>query len=244
MIIYNTLTKKKEEFIPIDILTDTAYMQWQDGLYYTGKQEGNFIKGGFDTNNIYKVVEGDVEYDVFPYYEERQSDSVIIDIIESLDNGYTLAYLDPDEHTYEPLSVQINGPGSKSVADESGNNTAPDAEGHEEFENFLLSTREYFIRKIQIKKKVFLDFAVFSQISYFFYCFSTPSSFRQDRKKTVSRKLEKPRDGVEFHAVAPQSAERSVEVVADDAESNVKNALPRFVLVAYAGASPFRTIAP
>ena len=117
--IYNDLrnyfiTINEEEFIPIDILTDTAFMQWQDGLYVITEE--------FDIDNDYKVVKNNVEYDVMPYWARAIGDpQVFIDLIESLDENETLAYYKEvdNETVVETLSIQEDGD-EKYLADSDG----------------------------------------------------------------------------------------------------------------------------
>lgn len=88
--IYNDLrnyfiTLNEEEFIPIDIMNNTAYMQWQDGLYYYDDE--------YSPDNEYKVVKNGTEYDVFTYLYRATGDSgVFKNIINNLTSDLMLGF--------------------------------------------------------------------------------------------------------------------------------------------------------
>lgn len=79
------ITLNEEEFIPIDIMSNTAYMQWQDGLYYYDDEHS--------PNNVYKVVKNDIEYDVITYWDRATGDSQVFkDIINNLSPNTMLGF--------------------------------------------------------------------------------------------------------------------------------------------------------
>lgn len=113
------ITLNEEEFIPYNekysTIDNTAYMQWQDGLYYYDDE--------YSPDNEYKVVKNGTEYDVFTYLDRATGDSgVFKNIINNLpsdlmlgfyksgekrllriENGHLVdSYTDYDDHNYEP----------------------------------------------------------------------------------------------------------------------------------------------
>ena len=123
------ITLNEEEFIPIDIMNNTAYMQWQDGIYTLDED--------FDLDKVYKVVNDNVEYDVYTYWDRATLDpQVFIDIIRGIGNDYIFGYkkYNTENHIFVKRQNNVD-----TLVD--GNDQELDDSAIEE----LFETKEFFL---------------------------------------------------------------------------------------------------
>ena len=117
------ITQNGEKFSSILITTDTAYMQWQDGLYYEENSsepiynvvpletpvivDSEELGTGGDLRNTYFLSNGHgLEYELYlyPSASGRDEQGFIDNIIRINNEGYDLAYID-DNDDYKVLVV-------------------------------------------------------------------------------------------------------------------------------------------
>lgn len=119
-------TQNGENFSPISIDTDTAYMQWQDGLYYEENSsepiynvvpldtpvivDAEELATGGDLRNTYFLSNGHgLKYELYlyPSAASRDEQGFIDNIVRINNEGYDLAYID-DSEDYKVLVVNDN----------------------------------------------------------------------------------------------------------------------------------------